>query len=92
MLHRPVELAQYTSVALTARLLDEGIDPSVGSFKNELIRRQGPWRDVDQVELGTAQWVAWFNTERPHEHLDDLTPEKVEKLHYARQHALPKAG
>jgi len=68
-------------VALTARLIDEGIDPSVGSvgdaldnalaettvgsFKNELIRRQGPWRDVDHVELGTAQWVAWFNTERP---------------------------
>jgi len=95
-------------VALTGRLLDEGIDPSVGSvgdaldsamaettvgtFKNELIRRQGPWCDVDQVELGTSQWVAWFNTERPHEHLDDLTPETVENLHYARQHALPEAG
>ena len=71
----------------TQRLLDEGIDPSVGSvgdafdnalaettvgsFKNELIRRQGPWRDVDHVELGTAEWVQWFNTERPHEYLDD---------------------
>ena len=48
-------------------LIDEGVDPSVGSvgdaldnalaettvgsFKNELIRRQGPWRDVNQVEL-----------------------------------------
>ena len=100
--------SQYTSVALTARLLDEGIDPSVGSvgdaldnamaettvgsFKNELIRRQGPWRDVDHVELGTAQWVAWFNTERPHEHLDDLTPQTVEQLHYTRHHALPEAG
>jgi putative transposase len=100
--------AQYTSVALTRRLLDEGIDPSVGtvgdaldnamaettvgSFKIELIRRQGPWRDVDHVELDTAEWVAWFNTERPHEHLDDLTPETVEKLHYSYQHALPEAG
>ena len=100
--------SQYTSVALTRRLIDEGIDPSVGSvgdaydnalaettigsFKNELIRRQGPWRDVDHVELGTAQWVAWFNTERPHEHLDDLTPQTAENLHYARQHALPEAG
>ena len=34
---------------------------------------QGSWRDLDQVELGTAQWVAWFNTERTHEHLDDLS-------------------
>ncbi len=92
----------------TSLVLDEGIDPSVGSvgdaldnamaettvgsFKNELIHRQGPWRDVDQVELGTAEWVAWFNTERPHEHLDDLTPETVEKLHYAHRHPLPRAG
>ena len=75
--------SRYTSVALTRRLVDDGIDPSVGSvgdaldnamaettvgsFKNELIHRQGPWRDVNEVELGTAEWVAWFNTERPHE-------------------------
>jgi transposase InsO family protein len=73
--------SQYTSVALTRRLLDEGIDPSVGSvgdaldnalaettvgsFKNELIRRQGPWHDVDHVELGIAQWVAWSTPNAP---------------------------
>jgi putative transposase len=100
--------SQYTSVALTGRLLAEGIDPSVGSvgdaldnamaettvgsFKNELIRRQGPWRDLDHVELATAEWVQWFNTERPHEHLDDFTPEAAEQLHYAHRNALPKAG
>jgi putative transposase len=100
--------SQYTSVAFTQRLLDEGVDPSVGSvgdaldnamaettvgsFKNELIRRQGPWRDVDHVEIGTAEWVIWFNTERPHEHLDDFTPEAVEKLHYDHRRALPQAG
>lgn len=99
--------AQYTAVAFTQRLLDEGIDPSVGSvgdaldnalaettvgsFKNELIRRQGPWRDVNHVELGTAEWVHWFNTERPHEYLDDFTPEAVEKLHYDHRHTPPKA-
>ena len=100
--------AQYTSVAFTQRLLDEGVDPSVGSvgdaldnalaettvgsFKNELIRRQGPWHDVNHVELGTAEWVQWFNTERPHEYLDDFTPEAVEKLHYDHRHTPPKAG
>jgi putative transposase len=99
--------SQYISVALTSRLIEEGIDPSVGSvgdaldnamaettvgsFKNELIRRQGPWRDVDHVEL-TAEWVEWFNTERPHEELDDFTPEAAERLHYAHRHALQKAG
>ena len=50
--------SQYTSVAFTQRLIDEGVDPSVGSvgdaldnalaettvgsFKNEVIRRQAP--------------------------------------------------
>ena len=93
---------------LVQRLIDEGVDPSVGSvgdaldnalaettvgsFKNELIRRQGPWRDVNQVELATAEWVVWFNTERPHEYLDDFTPEAVEKLHYDHRRTPPKAG
>uniref|UniRef100_A0A5Q5BHS0 Integrase, catalytic region n=1 Tax=Mycobacterium sp. (strain MCS) TaxID=164756 RepID=A0A5Q5BHS0_MYCSS len=100
--------SQYTSVAFTQRLIDEGVDPSVGSvgdaldnalaettvgsFKNEVIRRQGPWRDVNQVELATAEWVVWFNTERPHEYLDDFTPEAVEKLHYDQKLTPPKAG
>jgi hypothetical protein len=108
VLRPPVEPGQYTSVAFTQRLIDEGVDPSVGSvgdaldnalaettvgsFKNELIRRQGPWRDVNQVEVATAEWVVWFNTERPHEYLDDFTPEAVEKLHYDHRHTPPKAG
>ena len=67
-------------------------ETTVGSFKNELIRRQGPWRDVNQVELATAEWVVWFNTERPHEYLDDFTPEAAEKLHYDHRRTPPKAG
>ena len=98
----------YTSIALTSRLIEAGVDPSVGSvgdaldnalaestigsFKNELIRRQGPWRDVDQVEIGTLNWVEWFNTERPHDSLDDLTPETVERLHYDRINTLATVG
>lgn len=100
--------SQYTSIAFTQRLIDEGVDPSVGSvgdafdnamaettvgsFKTELIRRQGPWRDVDHVEIETLNWAHWFNTERPHEALDDLTPEQVEKLHYDYRTTLATAG
>ena len=100
--------AQYTSVAFTQRLIEQGVDPSVGSvgdaldnalaettvgsFKNELIRRQGPWRDVNQVEIATAEWVVWFNTERPHEYLDDFTPEAAEKLHYDHRRTPTMAG
>ncbi len=61
--------SQYTSVAFTTRLIKAGVDPSVGSvgdaldnafaettvgsFTNELIWREGPWHDVDHVEIET---------------------------------------
>ena len=78
---------------LGRRRLDNAMaETTVGSFKNELIRRQGPWRDVDHVELATAEWVVWFNTERPHEYLDDFTPEAAEKLHYDHRRPQPEAG
>ncbi len=99
--------SQHVSIAMTQRLVDEGIDPSVGSVgdaydnalaettvgsvKNEHIRRQGPWRDVNHVEVETLQWIDWFNTQRPHEYLDDLTPAQAEQLHYDLR-ALAAAG
>ena len=100
--------SQYVSIAFTARLLDAGIDPSVGSvgdaydnalaestigsFKTEQIHRNGPWRDVNAVEVATFEWVDFFNTVRPHEYLDDLTPLEAEELHYDRFTALPETG
>ena len=98
----------YTSIAFTDRLIDEGIDPSVGSvgdaydnalaesqiglYKFELIHHEGPWRDIDQVEVATAGWVQWFNTERTHRSIDDLTPLELEQLDYALTEPLERAG
>lgn len=100
--------SQYVSIAFTQRLADAGIDPSigsvgdaydnalaettVGSFKTEQINRNGPWRDIDAVEVAAFEWVDFFNTVRPHEYLDDLTPAMAEKLHYDHLTALPQAG
>ena len=108
MLHRPVEPSVYTSIAFTDRLVEEGIDPSVGSvgdaydnalaesqiglYKSELIHHEGPWRDADQVEAATASWVLWFNSERPHGSIDDLTPLEVEQLDYAHIEPVEQAG
>jgi putative transposase len=39
------------------------------------------WRDLEHVELETLHWVDWFNRERPHESLDDLTPVRAEEIH-----------
>jgi putative transposase len=100
--------SQYTSIAFTTRLLEAGIDPSVGSvgdaydnalaettvgsFKTEQIHRNGPWRDVGQVEVATLEWVDFFNTIRPHEFLEDLTPAEAEELHYAHRKTLAPTG
>jgi putative transposase len=100
--------SQYTSIAFTQRLVDAGVDPSVGSvgdafdnalaettvgsFKTELIRRCGPWRDVEHIEIETLHWVDWFNTERPHDYLNDLAPAAAEELHYRHFHTQAAAG
>lgn len=98
----------YTSIAFTERLADEHIDPSVGSvgdaydnslaesqiglYKSELIHLEGPWRDVAHVEAATAEWVSWFNNERMHGSLDDLTPLEIEQIDYARHQPLETAA
>jgi putative transposase len=108
LVHHTDAGSQYTSIAFTQRLVDEGVDPSVGSvgdaydnalaesqiglYKSELIRPYGPWRDRDHVELDTLEWVHWFNTQRPHESIDDLTPIQVEQLHYSHRTDLAEAG
>jgi putative transposase len=108
LVHHTDAGSQYTSFAFTQRLIDEGVDPSVGSvgdaydnalaesqiglYKTELIRPEGPWRGVDHVELGTLEWVDWFNTERPHESIDDLTPIQAEEVHYAARNRLDPTG
>ena len=36
----------------------------IGLFKTEVIRRRGPWRNIDGVEFATLEWVDWFNNRR----------------------------
>ena len=60
-----------------------------GLYKTEVIRRRGPWRNVDEVELATLEWVHWFNTGRLHGALGDIPPEEFEAAFYAAQQAFP---
>ena len=52
-------------------------------YKTELIRQQGPWRTVEQVELATLEWVWWWNNQRLHSELGYRTPTEVEAAYYA---------
>jgi putative transposase len=108
LVHHTDAGSQYVSFAFTERLIEAGVDASVGSvgdaydnalaesqiglYKAELIRPEGPWRDVEHVELETLNYVDWFNTERPHESVDDLTPARVEEVHYAARNRLRPTG
>jgi putative transposase len=91
---------QYTSLRYTERLDEIGARPSIGTiadsydnalaeavnglYKSELIRSQGPWSTVDDVELATLAWVHWFNTTRLHGTLGDIPPAEFEAAHYAQ--------
>ena len=75
LVHHSDAGSQYTSIRYTERLVEAGARPSIGSvgdsydnalaesiiglFKTELIRRKGPWRGLDAVELATMEWVDW---------------------------------
>ena len=94
---------QYVSIRYTERLLEAGIEPSVGSvgdsydnalaetinglFKTEVIRRRGPWRNLEAVEFATLEWVDWFNNRRLHIELGDIPPAEHEAHHYRQNPA-----
>ncbi|MBB2924106.1 hypothetical protein [Cellulomonas cellasea] len=65
---------------------------AVGLYKSELIHHEGPWRDQDQVEAATASSMLWFNTERTHAAIDDLTLIEAEQVDYSRSQPLERAG
>lgn len=87
-----------TLQAPTAQLREAGVMSSVGSvgdsydnalaesiiglFKTEVIRRRGPWRGVDDVELAVLDWVAWFNRQRLLAPLGYRTPAEFEAMYH----------
>lgn len=91
--------SQYTSADYTQTLTDHGVLASVGTvgdaydnamaesfvdtFKTELIADR-IWRSRSQLELAVVEYVSWFNNERLHESLGDVSPAEFEDL-YVRQ-------
>ena len=88
------------SIRYTERLLEAGIEPSVGSvgdsydnalaetviglFKTEVIRRRGPWRSLEAVEYATIEWVDWYNNRRLLEPIGNMPPAEAEACYYAQ--------
>jgi putative transposase len=98
LIHHSDAGTQYTSIRYTQRLVEAGARPSIGSvgdsydnalaesiiglFKTELIRRKGPWRSLDAVELATLEWVDWYNNRRLFEAIGNIPPAEAEANHY----------
>jgi putative transposase len=98
LIHHSDAGSQYTSIRYTARLTAAGALASIGSvgdsydnamaesiiglFKTELVRWEGPWRGLDDLELATLGWVDWFNHTRLYSALDYQTPATVEAAYY----------
>ena len=103
LVHHSDRGVQYLAIRYTERLADAGAARSVGSrgdsydnalaesviglYKTELIRKQGPWRSFEQLELATARWVEWYNNRRLHSSIDDLPPAEFESTYYRERAA-----
>ena len=100
LIHHSDRGVQYLSIRYTERLRDAGIVASVGAvgdsydnamaealnslYKTEVVRRLGPWRNLEHLELATLDWVSWYNKSRLHGRLGYLSPYEYEEQYYQK--------
>ena len=82
LIHHSDKGVQYRAVRYTQRLADAEMVASVGStgdsydnamaeafnslYKAELVRNRGPWAGISDLEIGTAEYIDWYNHRRLH--------------------------
>lgn len=97
LVHHSDAGSQYTSFRFTQHLIESGIDASIGTvgdaldnalaestiglYKTELIKPQGPWHNKKEVEIATAAWVEWYNDRRLHQTCGYRPPTEFETLY-----------
>ena len=112
LIHHSDRGGQYLSIRYTERLAEAGIEPSVGSvgdsydnalaetinglYKTELVHRQGPWRNMQDLEKATLGWVDTgvcrqtpeFNNRRLLGPIGNIPPAEAEENFYAQRDVL----
>jgi transposase InsO family protein len=99
LVHHSDRGSQYVSIKYTERLVEAGIEPSVGTvgdsydnalaetinglYKTEVIHRRGPWKSLEAVEFATLEWVDWFNHRRLLEPIGNIPPAEAEQRYFA---------
>lgn len=103
LIHHSDAGSQYCAIRYGNRLAEAGAVASIGSigdsydnalaesviglYKTECVRRDGPIRTVEDLELATASWVHWFNTRRLHTGIGNVPPVEYEQSYYRHQTA-----
>jgi len=86
------ELGADPSIGTVGDSYDNALAETInGLYKTELVRNPaslagngGPWKGLSDLEVATCGWVSWFNEQRLHQGLADLTPAEHEAAHYRR--------
>lgn len=103
LIHHSDAGSQYCAIRYGDRLAEAGALASIGSigdsydnalaesviglYKTECVRRDGPIRTVEDLELATSSWVHWFNTQRLHSMIGHVPPVEYEQTYYRQQGA-----
>lgn len=107
LIHHSDHGVQYLSIRYSSRLVEAGVEASTGTvgdsydnalaetinglYKAEVIRRRSSWRNLEEVEWATLDWVDWFNNRRLFGPLGYRPPAEVEANYYANIGSATKA-
>jgi len=105
LIHHSDNGSQYLAIDYGKRLREAGIQPSTGTvgdsydnamaesliglYKAELIRKRGPWRKREDVELATLRWVDWYNNRRLMGPIGYIPPKEYETKWYSQRELQP---
>ena len=65
------EIGARPSIGTIGDSYDNALAESMnGLYESELIRRRGPWRNAEHLEIETLAYIEWFNHRRLHGELD----------------------
>ena len=100
LIHHSGRGCQYLSIRYGDKLIEAGIEASVGSvgdsydnaladsinglYKTEVIRHRGPWKNIEEVEYVTLEWMEWFNNQRIPEPISNVPPAEYEMSYYGQ--------
>lgn len=101
LIHHSDKGSQYIAVRYTDKLHLSGIKASVGSvgdaydnalaettiglYKTEKIKKEYPWKTIQEVEYATMEWVNWYNNKRLLESIGYIPPVEYERMYYSNQ-------